>query len=267
VGRFSTVNAIFFLKKAFAPFFLPMTVILLILCCGLFLLWITTKQKSGKLCVLIGIALLIICSYPPLPNTLIESLENQYPPFDAEQLSLNPDRMPKLVVVLGGKPASNPYLPATSQIGSASLGRLVEGIIIYRKIPGCKLLLSGGTVFDSVSDAEVMSRVAKSLGVEDQDLILESQSKDTKDQARFLHSIIGDKQFILVTSASHMPRTMALFKKYDMNPVPAPAMHLFHGNTFQSPDSFFPSGGNIRTMENGVHEYIGIFWARLRNQI
>ena len=35
--------------------------------------------------------------------------------------------------------------------------------------------------------------------------------------------MIGREKFILVTSAAHMPRSMALFRKRGLQPIPAPA--------------------------------------------
>ncbi len=59
-------------------------------------------------------------------------------------------------MVLGGGHASAPDLPANSQVNGATLGRLVEGVRLHRAIPGSKLLLSGGAVFDPVPEAEIM---------------------------------------------------------------------------------------------------------------
>lgn len=72
--------------------------------------------------------------------------------------------------------------------------------------------MSGGGVFDPVSNAEIMARVAMEIGVPERDIILESKSKDTKDEARFIKPIVGNEPFVLVTTASHIPRSMALFK-------------------------------------------------------
>ena len=38
--------------------------------------------------------------------------------------------------------------------------------------------------------------------------------------------IVGKDKFILVTSASHMLRAMALFRKQGMEPIPAPTDYM-----------------------------------------
>ena len=43
---------------------------------------------------------------------------------------------PKWIVVLGGGHVSDPSLPANSQINPAALARVVEGVRLYKAIPG-----------------------------------------------------------------------------------------------------------------------------------
>jgi uncharacterized SAM-binding protein YcdF (DUF218 family) len=96
---------------------------------------------------------------------------------------------------------------------------------------------------------------------------LESSSKDTKDEARLIKDMVGNESFFLVTSASHMPRSVALFKKEGMNPIPAPTDHRIKERQRLSPGMFFPWAGNLIKAELAVHEYLGLGWAKIRNQI
>ena len=125
--------------------------------------------------------------------------------------------------MLGGGHVSDPRLPANSQISAAALGRVVEGVRLHKAVPGSKLLLSGGAVFDPVPEAEVMAQIAVLLGVKPQDIRLESDSRDTAEEAEIIAKMIGREKFILVTSAAHMPRSMALFRRRGLQPIPAPA--------------------------------------------
>ena len=79
--------------------------------------------------------------------------------------------------------------------------------------------------------------------------------------------IVGDNKFILVTTASHMPRSMALFKKLGMQPIPAPTDHAMKRRQGIHPGVFFPNSGKIRNAELVFHEYLGLAWAKLRGQI
>ena len=54
------------------------------------------------------------------------------------------------------------------------------------------------------------SKVAQALGVAQQDMVLESESRDTEESAKAVAPIVQKDPFLLVTSASHMPRSMAM---------------------------------------------------------
>jgi uncharacterized SAM-binding protein YcdF (DUF218 family) len=253
----------FLFKKIVTPFFLPVSVCIEVLLLGLILLWFTRLQKTGKVIVTIGLILLTGLSYGPVSEALLRPLEYKYPPL------LNSDYLPqvKWVVVLGGGHISNPQIPVTSRISSSALYRLVEGIRLYRQQPGRKLILTGGVIFDPVSHAQVLAEVAQAVGVKKQDLVLEQHSKDTKDEALLVKALVGNEKFILVTSAVHMPRSMALFRNQGMDPIPAPADFLVTKGQGFGPGIFFPGAGELVQAERAVYEYLGMAWARLRGQM
>lgn len=261
----------FILKKVIAQFFSPAPLCLEVLIAGLLFLLFTRKQKTGKIVVSVGVIIFTLLSYTALSNIFLKRLESQYPPLAvtvSPDISGSSSTPPvKWIVVLGGGHISDPSVPITSQLSEASLVRLIEGIRLHNKIPGSKLIVSGGRVFDVISEAETMAGVAVSIGVNRADLILESNSYDTHDQARIIQSIVGNDAFALVTSALHMPRSMALFKKQGMHPIPAPAGHTVLKNQGINPGSFFPSSEGLNKAEGVIHEYLGLLWAKLRGQI
>jgi len=112
-----------------------------------------------------------------------------------------------------------------------------------------------------------MADLALLLGVNKENIILEDASKDTKDQAILIKGILGNDKFVLVTSASHMPRSMALFRKQGMDPIPAPTEHLVKERKNISPGMFFPGASNLRKVERAFHEYLGFLWGKMRGQI
>jgi uncharacterized SAM-binding protein YcdF (DUF218 family) len=254
---------LFLLKKIVGPLFFPLPLCLEILLIGLFLLWLTKKQRAGKIVVSIGTVLLAGLSFGLVSDALLRPLENKYPP----QLEIDGISDVKWVVVLGGGHRSDPKVPVSSQISGGSLARLVEGIRLQRKLPQSKLILSGGGAFDPIPNANIMADVALAIGVDKEHLILEQSSKDTKDQAILIKELVGEDRFALVTSASHMPRSMALFRKQGMNPIPVPTDHRVKERQGSSPRIFFPNATDIGKAERALYEYLGLIWAKLRGQI
>ena len=129
------------------------------------------------------------------------------------------------------------------------------------------MILSGGSGFDPIPNAKIMADIAMDLGVNEKDIILESKSKDTKDEAILIKPLVDNEPFILVTCASHMPRSISIFKKLGMNPIPAPTGHKVKERRGLSPGSFFPNALSLHKSERAFYEYLGILWAKLRGQI
>jgi uncharacterized SAM-binding protein YcdF (DUF218 family) len=258
----------FWLKKIIAPFFYPLPLVVLLLGIGLGLLWFTRKQRWGRILTTAGFLLLLGFSLYPGPWLLVRPLERAHPDGLLTFMQKNPTALPKYIVVLGGGHVSDPNLPLTSQISPGSLVRLTEGIRLLRKIPEARLVLSGGRITDPVPNAVVMARIAESLGVRAADIILEPRPLDTHDEARFLAPLLGTEPFVLITSAGHMPRALALFRKAGTDPIPMATHHYLKTSPGPpSPRNFLlPQEGNIEACRAAIHEYLGLFWSRLRGQ-
>jgi uncharacterized SAM-binding protein YcdF (DUF218 family) len=260
----------FILKNIISSFLMPVALSILISLIGLFLLWFTKRQRTGKIFVSFGILLMLLFSYDATSNCLLRPLENKYDRGGTQLQNGVPSEntgLIKFIVVLGGGHISDSKLPITSQIGEETLVRLIEGVRLYRKHAGVKLVLSGGTGFDPVPDAYIMADLAKELGVNENDILIESKSKDTIDEANFIKPIVNNDRFIIVTSALHMPRSMAMFRKLGMDPVAAPTGHKVKDSQTLNPLLFFPNAECLLESEKGLHEYFGIVWSKLRGQI
>jgi uncharacterized SAM-binding protein YcdF (DUF218 family) len=260
----------FILKKILGSLFLPLPLCLLVSFLGLFLLWRGKRELTGKVLVTIGLVALTILSYEPVSRALNAPLDCRFEFYKTTSGSQDPvktEERVKYVVVLAGGHNSDPSIPISSRLYSQPLIRLMEGIRVFRQNPGSKLVLSGCGAFDPVPEAHVMADVARFLGVEKNDIILESRSNDTKDQALLIKQIVGNQQFVLVTSAIHMPRSVALFRKQGMNPIPAPAGQTARARQVLTPDLFFPKSIFLANSSRAMHEYLGLIWASLQGQI
>ena len=138
----------------------------------------------------------------------------------------------------------------------------------YHLHPGSKLVLSGGSVYGEIPNAEVLAAAAESLGVDRASMVIEAESKDTHDEAVLLKPMLGNDPFVLVTSASHMPRSVALFRGQGLEPTPAPTDYQSKkAGVSLTPSFFFPSTTGFTRGQKAVHEYLGLIWSKLRGQI
>jgi len=258
----------FLLKKIVSPLFFPLPMSVALVAAGLALLWFAKKrQQAGKILVTVGLALLLLFSNAAVSRTLIAPLERCHKPI------LYDGRVPvtfsdiKWIVVLGGGHAPHDRMPNTSQLSYRALPRVVEAVRLHRLLPHAKLITSGASFGAPQRDAAIMALAAQELGVPADAILLEEKSRDTKDQARYIRSMIARDKFILVTAAYHMPRAVALFRKQGIDPIPAPAD--FRGQASVSPAWYLPYPGEhaLFCSRTAIREYLGLAWARLRGQI
>jgi uncharacterized SAM-binding protein YcdF (DUF218 family) len=253
-------------KKIVSRLFFPVFLIDGLLVLGVLGLWSSTRVRMGKILVTTGVILLLLLSYRVVPNQLLGLFEYHHPPLVLANTSMALDdprvQHIKWVVALSGGGGLQPDLPLTSQLSSETIVRVVEGIRLIRFLPNTKLLISGGE-----EEALLMTQLALDLGVEKEAMLVESEGRDTKDQANNIRLLIGDDPIILVTSASHMPRSVALFEKQGFKPLPAPTGHLSGSSPGISRSDFFPSAKNLMRAERATYELLGITWAGIRGQI
>ena len=167
-------------------------------------------------------------------------------------------------MVLGNSHTSNDNLRITSQVAPVGINRLAEGIRIYKELENAKLIVSGYGADDENSHALMQEKLAISLGVKKEDIIRLDTPKDTKEEAIETRKLLGNKDFILVTSASHMKRANLLFQKEGLNVIASPTNHLAYEDDSYS--SYF-SAKNLRNCEMAIHEYLGLIYSYLRNDI
>jgi len=253
-------QVMFMFKKIVSAMLLPIPIALFLLFAGLFLLWLGRSKKTGKRLITLSGLLIIFVSFTPTADLITKPLENAFEPFDTQSSEV------QYIVVLGNGHVTDLRLPATSHINTTSLARLVEGIRIYHANKDAKLVFSGWGDIDVVSNAHAVANVAVALGIPSENIMIEPEPRDTLEEALKLKTIIGDEQFALVTSATHMYRAMAIFSHQGLSPIAAPANYYIKSRANRSQEFKF-NALNIKKTEVAIHEYLGILWLKLRKEI
>jgi uncharacterized SAM-binding protein YcdF (DUF218 family) len=250
----------FFIKRVFSRFLFPVPLSLEFLLVGLFLLWFTRRQRAGKVLVTCGAVLLLGFSNIFSSNALLRPLEHRYPPFAVLHTGPGAPNV-TFIAVLGGWADDDPDVPLTSHISPNLMVRLIEGVFLHREIPGSKLILSGGN-----NSAEGMAKMAEALGVGAEDILRVSEPRDTEEESQQIAPIVGSHRFILVTSASHMPRAMAFFRKRGLQPVAAPTDYLAPRHVLEY-DDFIPDAYKLFKSQVAFYEYLGLAWEKVRGKL
>jgi uncharacterized SAM-binding protein YcdF (DUF218 family) len=168
--------------------------------------------------------------------------------------------------VLGGGNGYTPDMAAVHQLSKSALGRVIEGARIVRAVPEAKLIVSGPSDGKRTAHAVMLARAAMSLGVPERSVVLIDQAFDTEDEANLIAREIGSAPFALVTSAWHMPRSVALFRGRGLNPLPCPADFVTHADDSFSFTQLLVSDGALSCSTWAIRERIGYLWIWLRGK-
>lgn len=246
---------LFLAKKILSVFLYPLGLSLSLWTVGM-ICWIRNRgSRASFVLMLCGGLILLAASSPLLSGKLVRSLELKAGPYaDPGELQ---KKGVKFIVVLGGDLRAGDLTPA-DRAACSSLVRCMEGVRLLKRLPSAKLVLSGGTLSSQkMSSAQGMALVAQDLGVPREATILETESWDTADEAEFLKPVLGKNPFALVTSASHMWRSLIIFRRVGLYPIPAPA-DFESGTVGVEFDTLLPSPSSLVASQKAVHEYLGV---------
>lgn len=245
--------------------FLPLFVYPLGLACLLLLAALLFGKKARSWFILTALLILWLASTSFVSRALTRSLEWKYLP---------PEEIPAVdtAVVLGG--GTDPSIYPRSGVEVSGAGdRVLYAARLYKEGKVQHILLSGGEIewltTSTSSPAEDMAALLTEMGVPPHALWLEKESRNTHENALFSQKILEEKgvqKVLLITSAMHMPRSVALFEKLGVQVIPLPVDYAV---TRQEPESgnddligkllgLLPSAGYLSDTTNALKEYLGI---------
>ena len=205
-------------------------------------------------------------------------LETRYPAYDGTQTA-------DVIVVLGGGTVSKSSPRQIVEVNGAG-DRVIYASKLWHDGAAPLMLCSGSyiswrdgeTIVDGAvtSPASENAELARMLGVDADAIITQDRSLNTAEEAEYNAEILkerGINRIILVTSAMHMRRAVALFEKQGLEVIPAPTDYSYSDEQWENEititwanayDFIVPSVGNIRSLENALKEYVGYFVYGLR---
>ncbi len=260
---------LFWLKKILTVPFLPLYFALFSGVLGSALLW-TKRQKLGRALVTASALSLAIFANKGVASLLIGPLETRYAPIpEARSITHLTAQIAacRTIVVLGGGHTDTTELSRVNQLSPSALGRLAEGVRLAHLIPSAKLIVSGYNGAKTFSHAQILAEAAVSLGIAPERIIRLDNPRDTDDEAQELARRLGPEPFLIVTSAWHMPRSMALCENAGLHPIPAPADFRQRPGDQNTTPPFLSWGlGALEISTKAIHERLGFFWAQLRGR-
>lgn len=245
------MDTLFILKKIVGELMNPLSIGLMISVIALLAL-LFNRQNIAKTLLPLAIVWIALFSYGPVSDALLKPLENKYPGLLNTPVGID------YILVLGNGHKTDECLPITAELDPTAVIRLSEGIRHYNKLGDAKLVVSGyAGLYDKNCHAQMQKRLAVALGVDADDIITFDTPKDTQEEAEAMKRLTGKKPFVLVTTASHMPRAHAIFSKTGLRPIAAPTDYHARGD---SEWLHMPNGDALRGSGIAFHEYYGLIW-------
>lgn len=194
-------------------------------------------RKIFSLITLIFIGLCVV----PTSQWVATYLENRFP-----QIQKVPQDVVGMIFLGGGFDSETSGERGITCYNIAA-GRVIATLELVKQHPHLKVAFTGGgaRTNNARSEAEMMKNLFESVGINPHSFIFENLSKNTIENAKFLHGMVKPKtgeKWLLVTSALHMPRAVGLFRKEGWDIVPYPVDYHTLGG-YPSKPNFGLSGG------------------------
>jgi uncharacterized SAM-binding protein YcdF (DUF218 family) len=171
--------------------------------------------------------------------------------------------------VLGSGNGNAPGLSATNQLSVSGLARLTEAVRLLRVLPDARAIISGPGYLhqpERPTHAAMVLRAAESLGFDPRRATLIENAIDTEEESLAVKRLVGTEPFALITSAWHLPRTMALFRHAGLTPLPCPADYSARAGDELEWRDFLWDTESLGRSTWAVRERIGYLWIWLRGR-
>ena len=248
-------NLFFWVSKLAWGLLSPINLIIGLISLATILLWFN-KQRLAKLlltfCLLINLPLL----FYPVSDSLIYPLENRF-----QKPDIMPDNIDGIIILGGGE-----ELKISTSWDHAEMGnggdRYLAASVLANHYSNAPVIFSGGSSFlrfrGTGKEAHIAYQLLTEHGIDQQRIIIESQSRNTYENFLLLKAILPDLdgQYLLVTSAYHMSRAVGIARKQNINVIAYPVDYRSTSAVNRQLD--FDLFSHLEVLEPAWREWIGL---------
>ncbi|MEA3276164.1 MAG: YdcF family protein [Pseudomonadota bacterium] len=213
-----------------------------------------------------AVGLIWVASMPVFSDWLRSTLEWRYLPPEIEDYPAA-----DAIVVLGGM-VSGPAAPRVDLQVSEAVDRLLHAAALFEAGKAPVVIASGGGIawLGAVEpEAVSMKALLLRLGVPDEAVVMETQSRNTAENALYAAEILREREIgkvLLVTSALHMPRAMKLFRAQGIDAVAVPTDLRSIYDPVRTLLDYLPDAESLYQTTLAVKEYLGMVWMVVRRR-
>ena len=246
----------FYISKLIWLIISPDSLLLILIILSLALLYIGKKKQAKQLLSLTTV-LLITISFFPIGEWLLYPLESRF------ETNPNIDKnLTGIIVLSGAEDTEGSQIWNQVELGSAA-ERNLTFLSLARQYPKAKLIFTGGTgslTKQEFKAADVAKKLFRQQGFDIKQITFERESRNTYENAIYSKKIMKPEKgenWLLITTAWHMPRSIGIFCKADWPVTPYPVDHETKKGQLLRVD--FDLAGNLKTLKTGIKEWLGLF--------
>jgi uncharacterized SAM-binding protein YcdF (DUF218 family) len=243
----------FLFSKVLAFVISPLTWIFTLL---LFALFSKKPNRKRNLTIFAVIALFLFSN---------EFLINEaFSKWEFKAVQLNKTDKFDYAIVLGG---FSSYDTSYSRMQLNDAGdRIWQALRLYKEKKVRKLFITGGSgslLHQDIPEAEKVKTFLLSLEIPEKDIIIESLSRNTHENAKYtmewLKKHDPKAKCILVTSASHMKRAFGCFRKYDQSVIAYPTNFRAESRKYDADILIVPDSKTLFEWDILLKEIVGYY--------
>lgn len=251
----------FILSKILYFFIQPLNWVVVLLLCGLF-----GRNKGRRKWMLTAGALLVFFFTNPLVLNIVTRL------WELEPVPIASLEQPYDVgIVLGGFSRVVEEFPDRLHL-TEHPNRLTQAIELYKAGKVRKILVTGGSprvIGERLNDSEIVRRFLLDVGIPEGDLAMESRSRNTHENAvyslEFIRANMPGARCLIITSAFHMRRGAACFRKAGLEVTPFVTDQQEDAIDHPTPNALIvPNPRGFVRWEMLVKEWVGmtVYWLK-----
>ncbi len=220
-----------------------------------------SRWPAGRALLALSVAALSACLLLPVDAWAIRPLEDRFPPVTGD-----PGRVDGIVVLGGAIDDLTSRDRDTPTLNSAA-NRITTFVALARRFPDARLVFTGGSgdLAQGVSNEAEFARILfAQLGLAPERVLFEDRSRTTRENATDTAALARPQpgeRWVLVTSASHMPRAVGTFRHAGWTVLPWPVGYRSRDRISALPLSI---GHRLEVLDWAAHEWMGLLAYRLR---
>jgi uncharacterized SAM-binding protein YcdF (DUF218 family) len=264
------MDTIFFILSKVVQFCIePLNWLLILIPLSLLFLSLR-KPDLCKRFLLLAIADLLLVGWLPTSEAFLRVLEDVVPKTSISDLS---EKDLGGIIILGGAISGEQIAVDRGEISiHSSAERITKGFEFVRKYPNLPYIFSGASgriTPRGISEADAFKQLVQEQGLNEDKAHYENQSRNTYENVIYMKPMIQElgaknefgqlKPWLLITSASHMHRSVKIFEKQDLPILPLPVDYQT-ANRLQWTEFDLVDGA--QNWHDVVHEAVGLlaYW-------